>query len=144
MRMNVEDEDELSDLMTHLVEQAAEIDFDHLQNNRLIQPWIMVRHTGTDKLSLSVVADMPWAEAMDAARNHVRELAPEIDAYLIGFNGSVPTTEGQIPGLFYEVGERNAPQAFQFMVGHGKNEHDEVIMRPEWNGIVQRKDHLLY
>lgn len=103
----MEEEYPISQSLCEMVEKAVGIDLDHLRNSRTIQPWILTLLRNSDQYSLSVITGIEWEIAMQEARKKVKNSSEEIDAYLIGFDGSIPTVDGRVRGLFYEIGERD-------------------------------------
>src|SRR5437763_16626820 len=109
-------EHNISDLLGELLEKAVDIDLDHLRNARPIQPWILTKTDG--QYSIAIISGFEFEASMNEARIKVASQASETEAYLIGFDGTIPTTEGTVKGLFYEMAEKGQKIGYQYMVGY--------------------------
>jgi hypothetical protein len=135
-------EHNISDQLGELLEKAVEIDLDHLRNARPIQPWILTQANG--QYSMSIISGFEFESAMNEARRKVAGQALEIDAYSIGFDGTIPTTDGPVKGLFYEIAEKGQKNGYQYMIGYRILEKDKVEILEDYNGVLKDIPNLIY
>ena len=139
----MEKEYEISDQLGEMVEKAVDTDFEGLQNSKPIEPWILTHPKDSEQYSMTVLTGMELKQALQEARKKVKDAANDIDANLIGFDGSISTVDGRVNGLFCEIGEPGNQTGFEYMVGYKTLEDKTIELESEYDGVLKEHNNLL-
>ncbi len=137
------DEHAISERLGDMLENAVESHLASLRNGSPVLPSLLRRMNGDDGYTVTLFSDLGFDEAIAAARKHVIDDPENIDAYVIGYNGRISTSDGYVRSLFYEMGERGQAAAFRYMVGYSVGEDGETMLDDEYNGVLGEIENLL-
>jgi|GEM_PF-7034282 hypothetical protein len=102
---------DINEKLGDMLNKAIDIDLDNLQNGKIIQPWLMTLAENSTDYTMTIVSDLTGNAGVDEARKKVKDKANSIEAYIIGFDGTVSIEGGQkVKGLFYELSEKHLCQ----------------------------------
>ena len=132
----------ISDRLGTLLEQSVNINLSRLQDGQPILPSLLCLETGQAGYGVTVFNDPDVQQAIATARSTITQQSAQIEVYVISYAGQLPTTDGIVRSLLFEMGERGQAVAFRYMVGYTFS-GDRLQLLDGFNGVLGETEPLL-